>query len=148
MKTKHAPEFLELENQLWAWFRRNESKHAAITEDLLKMKALCLAHYSSLILERQTDGSETLKSGMVSANLLAKQVQPIKSMQKLPKWVFLRFFRELIRTMCIIWMRLGGTIDRFQNGHLRLSHAKVLKKPKIESLLFCAATLQGPTSLK
>ena len=43
MKTKHSPEFLELENQLWAWFRRNESKHAAITGDLLKIKALRLA---------------------------------------------------------------------------------------------------------
>ncbi len=43
MKTKHAPEFLELENQLWAWFRQNESKHAAITGNLLKMKALLLA---------------------------------------------------------------------------------------------------------
>jgi hypothetical protein len=33
-------EFPELENQLWAWFRLNETKHAAITGDLLKIKAL------------------------------------------------------------------------------------------------------------
>ena len=43
MKTKHEPEFLDLENELWAWFRRNETKHAAITGDLLKMKALRIA---------------------------------------------------------------------------------------------------------
>jgi hypothetical protein len=56
MKTKHAPEFLELENQFWAWFRRNETKHAAITEDLLKMKALRLSAELKLVDFRASDG--------------------------------------------------------------------------------------------
>ena len=49
MKTKQAPEFLDLENALWAWFRRNETKHAAITGDLLKMKALRIAAELELV---------------------------------------------------------------------------------------------------
>ena len=56
MKTKHAPEFIELENQLWAWFRRNETKHAAITGDLLKFNALHLAGELKLEEFRASDG--------------------------------------------------------------------------------------------
>ena len=56
MKTKHAPEFPELENQLWAWFRRNETKQAAITGDLLKIKALRLAGELNLAEFRASEG--------------------------------------------------------------------------------------------
>lgn len=42
LKTKQAPEFLDLENALWAWFCR-KTKHADITGDLLKMRALRIA---------------------------------------------------------------------------------------------------------
>jgi hypothetical protein len=56
MKTKHATDFPELENQLWAWFCRNETKQAAITGDLLKIKALRLAGELNLAEFRASDG--------------------------------------------------------------------------------------------
>jgi hypothetical protein len=60
IKTKQAPEFLELENSLWAWLRRNETKHAANTGDLLKMKALRIAAELQLVDFRARDGSKIL----------------------------------------------------------------------------------------
>ncbi len=56
MKTKHAQEFLELENQWWPLFRQNETKHAAITGQLLKIKALCISAELNLVDFRVSDG--------------------------------------------------------------------------------------------
>ena len=89
MKTKHAPEFIELENQLWAWFRRNETKHAAITGDLLKFKALHLAGELKLEEFRASDGwIRNFKTVMALMNMfcMENQAQLTKCMSKLPNF--------------------------------------------------------------
>ena len=94
MKTKNAPEFIELENQLWAWYRRNETKHAAITGDLLKLKALRLAGELKLAEFRASDGwirNFKKRHGIDEHVLSGEATQLTKCMSTLPKWGFPHF---------------------------------------------------------